>query len=233
MPKECEAILKKMESMHNPVNIAGMARFGIKAEKIHGITSAQIRQFAKETRRNHSLALELWESKVYDARILAGTIGEPKKMTESQMENWVKDFDSWAVCDHTCMFLFRKCANAHEMAQKWAKRKEEFTRRTGFALIASLVVWDKGAEDEKFAKYFPLISKYSTDERLYVKKAVNWALRQIGKRNLNLNKLAIRTARKIQKMDSKSARWIAGDALRELEGEAVQKRLKAKPLLIK
>ena len=153
-------------------------------------------------------------------------IDEKEKVTEKQMDSWAKDFDSWDVCDQVCMNLFDRTEFAFSKAIEWSSRKEEFVKRAGFALMASLAFHDKKAKNEKFMKFLPLIKKQSIDERNFVKKAVNWALRQIGKRNKKLNKEAVKTAREIQKIDSKSAKWIASDALKELTGKAVQKRLR-------
>jgi 3-methyladenine DNA glycosylase AlkD len=142
------------------------------------------------------------------------------------MEGWVKNFDSWDVCDLCCGDLFDRTKFAHQKAVEWSGREEEFVKRAGFTLMAALAVHDKKASDADFLKFLPIIKRESTDERNFAKKAVNWALRNMGKRNLDLNKMAIKTAEEIQKIDSKSARWIAADALRELTGEAVQKKLK-------
>jgi 3-methyladenine DNA glycosylase AlkD len=152
-------------------------------------------------------------------------IDVPEKVTETQLERWVKDFDSWDVCDQCCSNLFDKTKFAHKKAIEWSKRREEFVKRAGFVLMATLAVHDKEADNQKFMRFLPIIKREATDERNFVKKAVNWALRQIGKRNSALNKIAIQTAKKIQKIDSKSARWIASDAIRELTSEAVRKKL--------
>jgi 3-methyladenine DNA glycosylase AlkD len=150
---------------------------------------------------------------------------EPKKVTEEQMESWVKEFDSWDVCDQCCGNLFDKTGLAYQKAVEWSGREEEFVKRASFALMACLAVHDKKAADERFTQFLPLIKMESTDNRNYVRKAVNWALRQIGKRNLNLNRGAIEAAEEIQQMDSRSAKWIASDAIRELTSEAVQQKL--------
>ncbi|RLC32791.1 DNA alkylation repair protein, partial [Candidatus Woesebacteria bacterium] len=199
--------------------------FGIKPNKALGISIPNLRKLAKEIGKNHKLALLLWRSGVHEARILAGLIDEVDKVTEKQMDSWIKDFDSWDVCDLVCANLFDKTPFAFKKAIEWTKRKREFEKRAGFALMACLAWHDKKAGDNKFLKFFPAIKRESVDERNYVKKAVNWALRQIGKRNRNLNKEAIKIALLIQNKESKSARWIANDALRELKSEAVQKRL--------
>jgi 3-methyladenine DNA glycosylase AlkD len=223
--EKVEEIIKKLKKLSNPRNVEGMARFGIRPDKALGISIPNLRKLAKEIDKNHRLALQLWKSEIHEARILAGMIDEVDKITEKQMDSWIKGFDSWDVCDQVCANLFDKTPFAFKKAIEWTKRKKEFEKRAGFALMACLAWHDKEAGDNKFIKFFPAIKRESIDERNYVKKAVNWALRQIGKRNRNLNKEAIKVAIVIQKMESKSARWIANDALRELKSEAVQKRL--------
>jgi 3-methyladenine DNA glycosylase AlkD len=225
---EIDDIIIRLKSLSNPKSVEGMARFGINPEKTLGISIPALRKMAKEIGRSHVLAQQLWDTGIHEARILAGMIDEPEKVDDSQMEQWVRDFDSWDVCGQCCMNLFDRTGFAYPKAIEWSGRDEEFVKRAGFALMAVLAFHDKKASDEAFLKFFPAIEKESIDERNYVKKAVNWALRQIGKRNINLNKLAIKTAKNIKKIDSKAARWIAADALRELEGEAVQKRLQDK-----
>ena len=153
-------------------------------------------------------------------------IDDPKEVTETQMEGWVKDFDSWDVCDQCCSNLFDKTGNAFQMARKWSSRNEEFVKRAAFALMAALAVHDKNSTNAQFQSFLPIIERESTDERNFVRKATNWALRQIGKRNMQLNRLALKTARQIQKKNSKSARWIASDAIRELTSASVQKKLR-------
>jgi len=205
-----------------------MARFGITPENAYGISIPNLRKIAREIGKDHSLAQQLWESDIREARILASMIDDPKIVAEEQVEEWVSDFTYWEICDQCCMNLFEKTEFAYQKCFQWASREEEFVKRAGFVLMARLAVSDKKAADERFEEFLPIIMGGSTDERNYVKKAVNWALRQIGKRNLNLNARAIETAREIQKMDSKSARWIASHAIRELTSEAVQKRLQSK-----
>lgn len=219
-----EQVMKKLKSMENRKNKEGMARFGIKTDKALGISLYELRPLAKKIGKNHKLAQKLWASKIHEARMIAAFIDEPEKVTEKQMEKWVKDFDSWDICDNTCFSLFDKTPYAYKKAVEWSKRKEEFVKRAAFAMMAALAVHDKKADDKKFEKFFPIIIRESTDERNFVKKAVNWALRQIGKRNKALNKKVIKVAKEIRKKDSKSARWIASDALRELTSEKVQKR---------
>ena len=220
-----QEVIKKLKSLSNPKNVAGMARFGIVSKKVLGIKKPDIDKMAKTIGKDTKLALKLWDSKIYEVRVLAALIADPNIITNKQIEKWINQFDNWGVCDNACMNLFDKIPDAYEKAKKWTSQSKEFVRRTGFALMASLAVHDKKALNSEFIKFLPLIKKYSTDERNFVRKAVNWALRQVGKRNLNLNKAAIKTAKEIQKINSKSAKWIAGDALRELTSKAVQKRL--------
>jgi 3-methyladenine DNA glycosylase AlkD len=220
-----EDVLQKLKAKARPDQLEGMARFAIVGEGRLGVSVPEMRKLAKEIGRNHELALKLWRTGIPDARILAGMVGESDKLTEEQMEAWVLDFNSWDVCDQVCMNLFEKSPLAVKKIHDWAVREEEFVKRTAFALIACLAWHDKGAEDDKFVALFPVIKQGSTDERNFVKKAVNWALRNIGKRNPKLNRAAIKLAKEIQHMDSKAARWIAANAIRELESDAVQKRL--------
>jgi 3-methyladenine DNA glycosylase AlkD len=220
------AILKRLRSLANPRNVEGMARFGISTcKEALGIPTPVLQKIAREIGRDHALALELWKSGVFEARCVAALIDDPKLVTEEQMERWARDFDNWAVCDNCCGRLFDKTHLAYRQASKWSGRQEEYVKRAAFSLMAALAVHDKQAADAKFLKFLPRIRRESTDERNFVKKAVNWALRQIGKRNVALNKAAIKAAQEIRKIGSPSARWIAADALRELRSEAVQKRL--------
>jgi 3-methyladenine DNA glycosylase AlkD len=220
-----DEVMQRLKSLSDPEAVKGMARFGINPENTYGVSVPNLRKLAKEVGRDHALAQELWASGVHEARILASMVDEPKLVTEEQMEAWVRDFDSWDVCDQVCMNLFEKVPVAWRKVGEWSQREEEFVKRTAFALIACFAWHDKGAVDEKFIELMPVIVSGASDERNFVRKAVNWALRNVGKRNQNLNKAAIETAREIQSIDSKAARWIAADALRELSGEAVQKRL--------
>jgi 3-methyladenine DNA glycosylase AlkD len=218
-------VINSLKEKARPEQLEGMARFGIIGEKRLGVRIPDIRKLAKEIGKNHDLASELWRTGIPDARILAAMIAEPEKLTEDQMEAWAKDFNSWDVCDQVCMNLFDKSPLAWQKVYDWPQREEEYVKRAAFALIACLAWHDKEADDDQFKAFFPLIKREAADERNYVKKAVNWALRHIGKRNPALNRAAITAAKEISQIDSKSARWIASDAIRELESEAVQKRL--------
>jgi 3-methyladenine DNA glycosylase AlkD len=220
-----ENILKKLKSMSNPEAVKGMARYGINPKNNLGVSIYKLRPIGKEIGKDHDLALKLWSSGIHDARLLACFIEDPVKITGEQMDSWAKDFDSWDVCDQACTSLFDLTPLAWKKVFEWAKRDEEFVKRAAFSIIAGLAVHDKKANNKEFERFFPVIDDQSIDERNYVKKAVNWALRNIGKRNLFLNKKAIETANKMLDLDSKSARWIARDAIRELTSEKVQKRI--------
>jgi 3-methyladenine DNA glycosylase AlkD len=219
------AILDQIKSLAKPGNREGMARFGIRVDDAFGVSIYELRKIAKELGTDHELALGLWETGNHEARILAGMIDDPDLVTETQMERWVGDFNSWDMCDQVCSNLFDRTKYAYKKAIEWTKRDEEFVKRAGFVLMAALSVHDKNAVDSKFEKFFPIIERHATDERNFVKKAVNWALRQIGKRNVHLNKKAIDIAERIGKTESKTARWIAKDALKELRSDKVRKKL--------
>ena len=209
-------VIDTLRSLANPANVAGMARYGISPTGTLGVSMPVLRKIAKEIGRRHEMADALWRSAIHEARILAALIDDPGKVTDEQMERWVRDIDSWDVCDQLCSNLFSRTALAYEKATAWSGRPETFVKRAGFVLMACLAVHDKKAADALFVGFLPLIVQEAGDDRNFVKKAVNWALRQIGKRNPVLNNLAVETAREIQKMNAKSARWIATDALREL-----------------
>lgn len=228
---QMSSILRRLQSLGDPRAVEGMARFGITTRKVFGVSTPDLRKMAREIGKNHDLAQELWSVDVLETRGLAFLIDDPSEVTEKQMEQWVREFDNWAVCDGCCANLFDKTVFAWKKAVEWSQRKREFEKRAAFTLMAALAVHDKKAADKEFVSFLPIIKREAKDERNFVKKAVNWALRQIGKRNLALNKKAIQTAREIQRMNSRSAKWIAADALRELTSTAVQRRLarKGKP----
>ncbi len=219
-------IMKFLESRADPAAVEGMARFGITAKKVYGVPTPVLRKLARQIGKDHDLAGRLWVTGILDARGLATLVDDPKRVTRKQMELWVKDFDSWAVCDAACLNLFRWTPWAYGKCREWSARQAEFVKRAAFSLMAGLAVSDKAAKNESFRAFLPLIKREAADERNFVRKAVNWALRQIGKRNRRLNREAIRTAEMLRHLDSRSARWIAADALRELKSETVQKRLK-------
>ncbi len=221
-----EEILACLRSLANPDNVAGMARYGINPHNTLGVSIPALRTLAKQAGRSQALAEELWASQVHEARILAAFVAEPLQVSEALMERWVLDFDSWDVCDQVCSNLFDRTHLAWKKAVEWSARPEEFVRRAGFVLMAALAWHDKKSPDEQFIPFFELMLAQAQDERNFVKKAVNWALRGVGKRSLRLNALAIETARQMQTIPSKAARWIAGDALRELTSEKIQYRLR-------
>ncbi len=221
----CKETVERLHALGNPKAVKGAARFGICVPDILGVSAPDLRRLAKELGKDHSLAGQLWQTGIHDARILAALIDDPSKVTPSQMEHWASDFNSWAVCDAACCCLFDKTPYAWDKAVEWTGREPEYVKRAGFVLMAALAVHDKKAPDERFEVFFPLIVAQAGDERNFVKKAVNWALRQIGKRNARLNELALRTAQDIRRIDSRAARWIAADALRELRGPKVQAQL--------
>jgi 3-methyladenine DNA glycosylase AlkD len=174
-------VIKKLKSSANPKNVAGMARFGISAKNTLGVSMQELRTLGKEIGKDHELASKLWDSKIHEASILASIVDIPGMVLEKQMGKWVKDFDSWDICDQTCMNLFVFVPGAYKKCFQWSKRKEEFVKRTAFALMACFAVKDKKMKDKDFIKLFPIIKRGAKDERNFVKKAVNWALRQIGK----------------------------------------------------
>lgn len=222
-------VLEKIRSLGSPENVAGMQRYGIVTSNAFGLTAPVIKQLARDVKKHavdrHLLALGLWETGVYEARAVAFLIDDPKMVAPEQMEDWAADFDNWATVDGTCGYLFCRTPYAYEKAFEWPSRDEEFIKRAAFSLMAYLAVHDKRADDDKLAAFLPVIEEHSDDERNFVKKSVNWALRQIGKRSLFLNKLAIETAERIRLQNTSPARWIASDALRELRSEKVSERL--------
>ncbi len=214
--------------MKKPENVQGMARYGINSNNNLGISIYHLRPLAKEIGKNHTLAVQLWDSKIHDARLLAVFIDDPNKVTCEQMDAWAFDFDSWDICDQACTSLFDRTPYAWEKIYEWAEQREEFVKRGAFSLLAGLAVHDKNADDTQFEQAAVLIKQQATDERNYVKKAVNWALRNIGKRNQNLNKKMIQLSKELLEIDSRSAHWIAHDALRELTSEKIKQRLMTK-----
>lgn len=222
-----ERLVANLRAQANPANVAGMARYGISSVGTLGVPVYVIRRMAKEAGRDHALAEELWNSGLHEARILATLVDDPALVTARQMDRWARDFDSWDVCDQACQNLFRYSPMAFAKAAQWAHARREFVRRAGFSLMAGLAGKSKDATDEQFAAFLPLIAEAASDDRNMVKKAVNWALRGIGKRNRRLHKLAIAAAEEIRMQDSRSAGWIAADALRELRNPATVGRIKA------
>jgi len=218
----------RLRAQADPRVREAQARFGTPTDKSLGLKFPQIQELARGIGHDHALAQQLWDSGIHEARHLAFLVAEPAKVTEGQMERWARQFESWDEVDGTCRYLFLYTPFAWKKVVAWSRRKEEFVRRAAFALMAYLAIHDKRAPDAKYLRLLPLIRRAATDERNFAKKAVNWALRQIGKRNLRLNRAAIREGERIRQLDSSAARWIAADALRELKSPAVQKRLRGK-----
>jgi 3-methyladenine DNA glycosylase AlkD len=222
------AVLRELKKLADPKVRAKLAYFGVNVPKAHGISTPVLHKFARRIGKDQALAEELWSSGIHEARILAALVGESKKVTAMQMERWLHDFDSWDVVDSTCCYLYAPAKPAWKKIHEWSRRRAEFEKRAAFSLAAYLSYKDKTAKDALFERFLSVIERESHDERNFVRKAVNWALRNIGKRNLRLNKVAIRCAERIRQRDSRAARWIATDALRELKSEEVQARLRKK-----
>ncbi|MFZ2306712.1 MAG: DNA alkylation repair protein [Rhodoferax sp.] len=210
-----------------PDQLAGMARFGIVGEGRLGLSVPAMRGIARTLGRDHALAQALWDTGIPDARIVASMVAEPALLTARQMDQWVKGFAAWDVCDQTCLNAFARSPLAWRKVHLWATRQDEFVRRAAFALLATLAVHDKAASDAPFLEALALVETAADDGRNFVKKAVNWALRNIGKRNQNLHAAAIACAQRIRLQGSPSARWIAADALRELNSKSVRVRKRA------
>lgn len=220
-------VIEELREMGDADAVAGMARYGIATKAAFGVSVSDLRAIARRLGRDHGLALELWDSGFHEARILASMVDLPEEVTERQMEKWVSEFDSWDVCDGCCGNLFDRTPYAYAKASEWSRKKQEFVKRAGYVLMAELAVHDKAAKDSAFTGFFEDIVRGSTDDRNFVKKAVNWALRQIGKRNRKLNIEALAVAKRISEIDTKSSRWVASDAVRELKSESVRRRLRS------
>ena len=217
--------LALLQQHARPAALEGMARFGIDIERRLGVSVPDLRRTARRVGRDHALALALWQTGIPDAQILAGLVAEPARLSARQMDAWAKTMRSWDVCDGACLNAFVHAPPAWDRVAAWAGRHDEYARRAAFALLATLAVHDKTSDDSRFIGALPLIEAASDDGRNFVKKAVNWALRNIGKRNATLNAAAIACAQRLAQRDSRAARWIAADALRELRSAAVRRRL--------
>lgn len=211
--------------MADPSNLAGQARFSIDVSNSLGISMTHLRRLAREMGKDHLLALDLWKYGIREARLLASLIDDPEQVTPEQMEDWARDFASWEVVDACCCNLFDRTEHRYDKAVEWAGREDEFVKRAGFSLMAGIAVHDRRAPDERMLALLPVIERESCDRRNFVRKAVNWALRQIGKRNRPLNEAAISAAERIHELDCKGAHWVASDALKELRSPQVQRRL--------
>jgi 3-methyladenine DNA glycosylase AlkD len=226
MKAATRAVLQELRDVADSSRLPGMARVGIAVGSAWGVSVPHCRRIAQRHRGDHALALELWDSGVHEARLLATMVDDPAEVTAVQMEAWVLQIDSWDVCDQLCGNLFGLTPAAFTKARAWVRRDEEFVKRAGFVLIAERAARDRRHDDAFWIRWLPVIRRGATDDRNYVKKAVNWALREIGKRNEHLNAAAIEEAERLLSLDVPSARWIARDALRELRGAAVQARLR-------
>ena len=227
-PISVESIIGELRDTGSPRAVAGMSRFGIQTGTALGVSIPEIRELARKVGTHHDLAQSLWKSGIHEARLLACMIDDPAEVSEDQMEKWASDFDSWDVVDGCCGNLFDKTEFATRKAHEWSKREEEYVKRAGFVLMAEMAVHDKDLSDKTFLDFLPIIVREASDERNFVKKAVNWALRQIGKRNANLNTAAIKTCWQIKDSGSRAGKWIAADALRELTSDPVKKKLASK-----
>ena len=227
MNTDAEAVIAQLRSIADPSRKPGIARVGITVDRALGVSITTLRRVAVAHRADHELALGLWATEIHEARILASMIDDPRRVTRAQMEDWAADFDSWDLCDQVCNNLFSAVRSAGATARAWCRRDEEYVRRAAFAIVAAQAVHDRDRDDEYFAAWLPRIRRAAADDRNLVKKAVNWALRQIGKRNLALRDAAIAEAEGLLELESRSARWIARDALRELRSDAVAERLGA------
>ena len=216
-----EEVIEQLKSRSNPTpeNLKGMARYGINTERALCVSTPDIHDLGRQIGRDHALALELWQAGWRETCILAAMVDDPAQVTSEQMDSWVLDFDSWDVCDATCLHLFSWTAMACEKAVYWSAREEEYVKRAGFTLMACLAVGKRKPREEQLAAFLPIIEREAWDGRNYVRKSVNWALRQVGKHNLRLNKLAVESAGRIRLQGTSSARWIAADALRELSSD--------------
>ncbi|MEZ4222975.1 MAG: DNA alkylation repair protein [Polyangiaceae bacterium] len=242
---QVRALLRELQGLGSERNRAGMKRYGINVDNAYGVSVTELRRIARRLGRDHDLAAALWKTGKHEARILACLVEEPERVTAAQTEAWVKEFDSWDLCDQVTCSLFDKTKYGWPKARQWSARRQEWTKRAGFSLMAGLASHDERADDASFIALLPLIEQGAFDERNFVKKAVNWALRGIGKRNAKLNAAAIRSAERILKQaDARSrkgrakgarsrnvdaavraARWVARDALRELSSEKIRARL--------
>ncbi len=219
-------VLRLLQAKARPDQLDGMIRYGMAPERRLGVAVPELRRIARQVGKDHALASALWETKIPDAMMLASMIGDPAQVTGREMEEWVKDFGSWDVCDQVCMNLFEKTPLAWKKAAQWSVREEEFTRRAAFALMACLAWHAEDAPDARFVKFIPWIKRAANDDRGMVKKGVSWALRNMGKRSPALQRVVLAAAREIRGMDTRSARWIASDVMRDLQQHGAKEKLR-------
>lgn len=222
-----DEVILELKSLATAEHFSMLAHFGIENSKALGVKMPLLRQIAKKIGVNHELALELWATEIHEARILASMIENPKTMTEKQFDGWVNDFDSWDMCD-VCVDLLAKTPFVFQKIDEYSTHSKEFVKRTAFTLMCELAFHDKKMTSEMYFPFFEIIEREAWDERNFVRKAVNWALRQMGKRNETLRLKAIETSERILNQGSKSARWIASDAIRELNDAKVITRVRKK-----
>jgi len=223
-----ETVIESLKRIASKKVRDGMARFAIPSDKAFGVSVGTMRQMAKKLGKNHELAEGLWKTGWYETRMMAAFVDEPSEVTPAQMERWCLGFDNWAICDTVCFHLFDRTPHAWKKLAPWSRLQDEFPRRGAFALLWGLTVHDKQADDEKFAQGLALIERAATDERNFVKKAVNMALRATGKRNPALHAAAVATAERLATSTNSAARWVGKDALRELTSPAISRRLAAR-----
>lgn len=223
---EVAAAVASLKRLASKKTRDGMARYGLPSENAFGVPVSQIQKLAKSLGRSHELAMALWETGWYEARMLAAYVDEPERVTPAQMDHWCADFDNWGIVDTVCFVLFDRSPHAWSKVEPWSRRSDEFGKRAGFVLLACLAAHDKGAGDEAFAKYLLLVEQGAQDERNFVKKGVSWALRMMGRRNRKLNEAAVKVARRLVDSPNDAARWVGRGALKELTSPAVTKRLK-------
>ena len=226
---DVKEVLEWLQKKGTKATREGMARYGIEAKNAFGVPMATLQTLSKRLGKNHALAITLWNSGCYEARLLASMVGEPERVTRAEMNAWAASLENWADCDTVCFKLWDRTPFAWEKARQWTKAPREFVKRGGFVLMACLALHDKGAPDADFLAFLPLIEKGAQDERNFVMKAVSWALRSIGRRNRALNKAAIDVARRLAKAEDTAPRWVGKDALRELESAKVKSRLAREP----
>jgi len=226
---EVQSAIKWLKSHSTKSTLEGMARYAIPSDKALGVAYKDMKVLGKRFRRNHELAAALWDTGVYEARMVASFVDDPSQVTAAQMDRWCKDFDNWAICDTMCFNLFDRTPHAWTKVKQWSSSKDGFVKRTAFALLWSLSVHDKRAGNEPFVRGLVLIDRAADDERNFVKKAVNMALRAIGKRNRALNAAAVAAARRLSGSPNAAARWVGKDALRELTSPSVIRRLARRP----
>jgi 3-methyladenine DNA glycosylase AlkD len=221
-----EEIINEIKINGRHESLVSMANYGIITDKAFGVSIPFLRKLAKQIGKNHMLSQNLWSSGFHEVRILASMVDEPNKVSKAQMNAWANDFNSWDLCDQCCNNLFVYSDFAYTQAVKWHINKMEYVKRAGFVLMASMAVHKKDLLNVNFVELLQLIKDQAADERNFVKKAVNWALRQIGKRNSELNRIAINIAQELLQFDSKAAKWIGRNALNELTSVKIQSRLK-------